>query len=76
MHITYMKRHYGSKAEEWKSLEVYDDRALYCNMYRMIIEALESLPDIPHLYVRVAMNKMMEKDCSTLTSILNVFRDR
>ena len=75
MHIQYLKMHYGKKAEIWKDVTT-DDRLVYCNLYQMMIEALESLPDEPNNYVCVALNKKMEKDCSTLTSILNVFQDR
>lgn len=75
MHIQYMKTRYGKKAEAWKDITT-DDRLVYCNMYHMIIEALESLPDEPNNYICVALNKKMEKDCSILTSIMNLFHDR
>ena len=75
LHLKYLKMRYGEKAEQWKDITT-DDRLIYCNIYHMMIEALESLPDEPNNYVCVALNKKMERDCSTLESIKTVFGDR
>lgn len=75
LHIGYLKNRYGKLAEKWQDITT-DDRLVFCNIYRLMIEALESLPDDPNNYVCVALNKKMEKDCSTLTSIARLFEGR
>lgn len=75
MHIQHLKHRYQRKAEQWKDITT-DDRLVYCNLYRMILRALDSLPDTPDNYVCVAMNSKMEEDRQTLDEIAAVFADR
>lgn len=76
-HIAHLKFVYGPKAEKWiKESFINDDRIVYVNVYRMMIEALEALPDEPNNYVCVAMNRKMKEDKQMLDEILDVFRDR
>lgn len=72
--IEFMQLIYGKKAEEWK--DMHDDRRVYANTYRMILEALESLPEEPNNYVCVAMNRMIGEDRELMDKILEHFKDR
>ena len=62
---------YEKKAEEWK--ECHDDRRLFSNMYYQIITGVETLPENPNNYVRVAMNAMIQKNREELDSIMERF---
>ena len=74
-HLDYLRRWFGKDADRWQDITT-DDRLVYCNMYRMMIAAIESLPEDPNNYVCVAMNKELERDASTLTSIQHIFAGR
>ena len=74
--IFYLKFKYGKKYEEWKDQDLHDDRIVYCNIYRLQLEALESLPAEPLNYICVAMNHHMKEDRETLDSILENFKGR
>ena len=77
LHIAFLKFRYEAKAAEWTKAEfLHDDRLVFVNVYRLMIEALSSLPENPNNYVCVAMNAKMEKDRQMLDKILDVFRDR
>ena len=43
------------------------------NIYDRLIEAIESLPEEPNLYVKVAMNHEMNKDIDTMEEIIKRF---
>ena len=76
LHVNYLKHRYGKNAAKWANNTVYDDRVVYCNIYRQMLEALESLPDNPNNYVCVALNWKMKQDCDTLDEIARIFFDR
>ena len=66
---------YEENAERWKE-ETHDDRLVFCNIYRMTQEALDSLPDEPHNLVCVAMNRKLQDLQKTLDEIKVVFSGR
>lgn len=68
-----MQVRYGTWAEEFKGYD--DDRAIYVKLYNQIIEALESLPEEPLPYIRVAMWRQMAKDKEMLNRIAARFGD-
>lgn len=74
-HLHHLKFFYGKLAEKWKDITT-DDRLVFVNTYRMMIDALESLPEEPVNYVCVAMNKKLRQDRKTLDSIAAVFQGR
>ena len=71
--INYMKFLYGEKVpkytKEMEEAKFRDDRQVYINTYNYIMEMLETLPDEPHLYVRVAINDKMAEDIKMLQEI-------
>ena len=74
--IYYLERRYGDKYNEWKDKDYTDDRIIYCNIYRLQLEALQSLPADPLNYICVAMNHHMQEDRETMNAIREVFKDR
>lgn len=74
--LFYMHQFFGKKYEEWKGRGYRDDRRVFCIMYDKIMEALNSLPEEPNLYVVVAVNNRMVEDFETMKSIKSVFKDR
>ena len=65
--LNYMQFMYGDKIAEYEHCK--DDRRVYFNIYNMIIEALNDLPDEPNNYICVAMNHMIDEDLKTLDRI-------
>lgn len=76
LHTRLIKARFGEKADTWQGGGFNDDRAIYCNLYRRMLDALEQLPDEPCNYIRVAMNNKLKEDCKTLAEIRAVFKDR
>lgn len=72
--IEFVKHFYGDKVEAWK--DEHDDRRLYVNIYNMIIEALETLPEEPNNYICVAINREIAKDRETMDEIREHFKNR
>ena len=64
---------YGGIIEEYKNYK--DDRMVYVNTYNQIIEAIESLPEEPLPYIKVAMFHQINKDEELLNRIYNRFCD-
>ena len=58
---------YGKLAAAWEHEE--DDRVLFSNTYKMIVAAVESLPENPDNYVRCAMNHAISADMKTMDDI-------
>lgn len=64
---------YGGIVEEFKGHE--DDRLVFINIYNQIVEAIESLPEEPLAYIRVAMWRQINNDEEILNRIYNCFCD-
>lgn len=74
--IYYLERKYGEKYNAWKDKGHQDDRQVYCNIYRLQLEALQSLPADPLNYICVAMNDHIKRDREVMDRIQEVFKDR
>lgn len=57
------------------TLDRNDDRRIFVNMYDRIVEAINSLPDDPVTYVRIAMWRAINKDKEELNKIQAQFDD-
>lgn len=71
--IDYLQMLYGRLIKKYSLNEYRDDRKLFCNIYNMIVEAVNSLPDEPNNYVCVAMNKHINEDLEVLDRIKENF---
>ena len=69
--LTVLRYSYAKEAERWANEE--DDRRLFHNTYNQIVRGVNSLPDEPDLYVRVAMDALIKKDCEMLGRIKTRF---
>lgn len=67
------KNQFGGRIEEFEGFD--DDRRVYINIYNRIIEALESLPDEPHSYIRSAITRQINADKDILNSICETFQN-
>lgn len=74
--LDYMHYFFAEKYDEWVNADVHDDRRVFTNMYRMIINALNQLPDEPDNYICVAMNKSMHEDIDVMKRIMRHFEGR
>lgn len=66
---------YGDLAKKYDN-GYGDDRQVFVNLYNMIIEALESLPDEPNNYICCAVNHSISDDRKTMDRISNYFENR
>ena len=64
---------YGFHAELFA--DEHDDRRLLANIYNLIMEALQSLPDNPNNYVCCAMNHRFEEDKKIMDGILERYQN-
>lgn len=71
----HLQQRYADAAERWKD-ETHDDRLVFVNVYRILQEALDSLPDEPHNFVACAVVSRMRESMETLDSIAEVFKGR
>ena len=60
--------HYAKYVPEFEGHD--DDRELYCNTYKMIIKALDDLPEEPQLFTRCAMLAAINQDLCMLDRII------
>ena len=74
MKLDNLRFFYGKLAAAWEGED--DDRGLFSNTYKMIIAAIESLPENPDNYVRCAMNHAISADTKTMNSIAARFTGR
>ena len=68
-------RKYASAVDRWDG-RFTDDRIVFCNTYKMIVRALDSLPENPDTFVKCAMNSAFEKEQKSLDAILGYFENR
>ena len=68
MHLNRLESFYGRFMEEFEGFS--DDRMIYRNTYQMIQAAVESLPEEPHCFVKVAMNKQIAADEGMMDRII------
>ncbi len=71
--LSYLEFFYGDNYKVWNELDLHDDRRLYCNIYELIKEALESLDDNPVNFVCVAMNKYIEENENIMDRVISNF---
>ncbi len=71
----HLRNRYGDAAERWKD-ETHDDRLVFVNVYRHMQEALDSLPDEPHLFIANAVTSKIMTTTRMMDEILIVFKGR
>lgn len=74
-YINYIKGKYQKQADKWGSEAYRDDRKLYCNMYGMIIEALEFLTDETPILIKSALIEKIDENAKVLDRILKKFSE-
>lgn len=70
--LNYLERFFRENAEEWKS--AYGERKEFSDRYYMIKEALETLEDEPHDYIKIAFSIKFTKDTHTMEGIQEQFK--
>lgn len=71
----HLARHYGEAADRWKN-ETHDDRLVFVNCYRIMQEALDTLPDEPNNFIACAVTNRIHDTMKTLDEIAEVFKGR
>lgn len=73
--LTSIKALYGEWYTKYSEAakKVYDDRTVYCNLYKMMVRAVESMPEEPDNYVAIAVGNKLDEDRKTLQEIVEVF---
>ena len=76
MHRDYFIITFRDTFEKFDESGAHDDRMVFCNMYRYMLEALDSLPENPHNIVCVAMNEKLKEYRETMRKIKEHFSNR
>ena len=66
---------FGTSYRDFKEGGYVDDRRVFVNTYEIIVQALESLPEEPVSYIRVAMWRQINRDYKMMDEILAKFTD-
>ena len=69
--LYYFKKRFGDKVAEY--MNYHDDRRLYANVYNIVMEAINSLPDEPLVFIKVAMDRRITEEAETLKEIRERF---
>lgn len=69
--LDYLQMHYERKAIDWEN--EHNDKRIMSNTYFMIVEALESLPDEPHNYIKVSIHAHMNESEELMDRIIKKF---
>lgn len=75
MWTDHFERKYAEAASRWSGC-YSDDRLVFCNVYHMIMRALDSLPEDPDVLVKSAMVSKFHEEQEALDRILVVFKGR
>ena len=65
---------YGATAARFEEEKAEDDRRVFVNIYKMLLEAVRSLPNEPVTLVRVAMNRAVGEECGKMDRIMEKFK--
>ena len=77
-----LRREYGATAERWETEArdsqgyFYDDRGVFCNIYRMMQEAMEAMKSVENNSICVAFNRYYDGEHETLERIYQVFVEK
>lgn len=66
---------YGNAYSEWNG-KYHDDRLLFCNIYRILLEAYDAMATVENNYIWCAFNHKMEADEKYLKRILKNFNHK
>lgn len=66
---------FGKQREAWSEVH-RDDRAVFCSIYDMLMDACEIMKDIENVTICVAFNAKFREDEATLKRIAEVFKGR
>ena len=69
--LDYLQMRYERKAIDWEN--EHNDKRVMSNTYFMIVEALESLPDEPNNFVKVAMHDHISQHEELMDRIIRKF---
>lgn len=67
----YLKHNYEKCRKEYEGFN--DDRRVFCNIYDILIEALNVMEKVDNNFIWVAFNNECEKDVETLNRIKDYF---
>lgn len=67
---------YGKAYSEWNEKNYHDDRLIFCNIYRMLLEAYDAMSTVENNYIWCAFNHEIEEDEKRLKRILKNFNHK
>jgi len=68
-----LERKFGKHFERWNG-KFHDDRQLFCNIYKMLIEACEVMKTVENLTIQCAFNEYCKRDREVLKEIVERFK--
>jgi len=68
-----LENQFGKHFERWND-KFHDDRQLFCNTYKMLIEACEAMKAVENLTIQCAFNEYCKRDREVLEEIVERFK--
>lgn len=68
----YIKTEYGKYFQKWKN-EVGDDRLIYCNLYRMWLQAFKEMAYIENIVIWCSVRDSFRKDEQILKHLIKEY---
>ena len=69
-----LKTEFAEQYSLWREAGYVDDRAIFCNIYEIYIEACEDMKSVENIHIQCAVNARLSDDIQTLRNIYRRFR--
>jgi len=73
LNIMVFKTDFEKYFVEWNTLDITDDRILFCKMYNIGLEEYENMKKVKSNFINVAFNEKMEENIQTMHDIVDCF---
>lgn len=73
--LDFIRNLYSAYYYEWRYFKYTDDRAIFCTIYDMLIDAIASLDDEPVILVKNGMNRVIRENTDIMDRIIANFEE-
>ena len=64
---------FGVRYKRWNESNPKDDRALFCNLYRIYMETCEDMKTVENIHIKCAVNARLQDDWNAMERINSRF---
>lgn len=68
-----LKMKFGVRYKRWSESNPQDDKALFCNLYRIYMEICEDMKTVENIHIKCAVNARLRDDWNTMGRISSRF---